>query len=155
MCCYHTAVSVPSFSSVECIGFVIILSNSSFKLLVAYRPPSSFIAYFFTEFEFLIELQLSSNIDLFFIGDYNIHIDDLNDYNARHFLELLNSFDLLQYVTHPTHDSGHTIDLVITKASSKFVICPFLLDTYISDHKTVCIDLNLAKPTVHKTAFFL
>ena len=24
---------------------------------------------------------------------------------------------------------------------------------YISDHKTVCIDLDLPKPTVHKTMF--
>ena len=28
-----------------------------------------------------------------------------------------------------------------------------MLDTYISDHKTVCIDLDLPKPTVHKTTF--
>ena len=28
-----------------------------------------------------------------------------------------------------------------------------MLDTYISDHKTICIDLDLSKPTVHKTTF--
>ena len=55
-----------------------------------------------------------------------------------------------QYITHATHDSGHTIDLVITDASSTYVICPLLLDTNISDRKTVCIDLHLIKPTVHK-----
>ena len=33
----------------------------------------------------LLELQIASNIDLFFIGDFNIH-EDLNDYNARLFL---------------------------------------------------------------------
>ena len=53
-----------------------------------------------------------------------------------------------------TYDSGHTIDLVITNASSKFKICPFILDTYISGHKTICIDLDILKPTVHKTTFF-
>ena len=26
-----------------------------------------------------------------------------------------------------------------------------MLDTYISDHRTVCIDFDLPKPTVHKT----
>ena len=128
-------------------------SNSSFKLFVVYRPPSLPIANFFTEFESLLELQIASNIDLFFTGDFNIHIEDLNDCNTRHFLKLLNTFDLLQHVTCPTHDSGHTIDLLITNASSKFTICPFMLDTYISDHKTVCIDLDLPKPTVHKTTF--
>ena len=28
-----------------------------------------------------------------------------------------------------------------------------IFDTCISDHKTVCIDLDLPKPTVHKTTF--
>ena len=107
----------------------------------------------FTEFESLLELQIASNVDSFFIGDFNIHIEDLNDYNARLFLKLLNTFDLLQNITHPTHDSDHTIDLVITNASSKFIIRPFMLDTYVSDHKTICIDFDLSKPTVHKTTF--
>ena len=150
---HHTAISIPSFSSFECIGSVITSSNSSFKLFVIYRSPSLPIANFFTEFESLLELQIASNVDSFFIGDFNIHIEDLNDYNARLFLKLLNTFDLLQNITHPTHDSDHTIDLVITNASSKFIIRPFMLDTYVSDHKTICIDFELSKPTVHKTTF--
>ena len=48
-----------------------------------------------------------------------------------------------------------TIDFVITNVSSKFIIYPFMLDTYISDHKTICIDLDLPKPTVHNKSFFL
>ena len=28
-----------------------------------------------------------------------------------------------------------------------------MFDMYISDHKTICIDLDLSKPTVHKTTF--
>ena len=85
---HHTAISIPSFSSFECIGSIITSSNSSFKLFVVYRPPSLPIANFFTEFESLLEFQIASNIDLFFIGDFNIHIEDLNDYNTRHFIKL-------------------------------------------------------------------
>ena len=33
---HHTAISIPSFSSFECIGSVITSSNSSFKLFVVY-----------------------------------------------------------------------------------------------------------------------
>ena len=151
---HHTAISIPSFSSSECISSVITSSNSSFKIFVVYRlllPTANF----FTEFKLILELQITSYIDLFFIEDFNIHIEDLNDYNTRYFLKLLNTFDLLQHVTLPTHDSGHTIDLVITNASSKFIICPFILDTYISDHKTIYINLDLPKQTVHKTTFNL
>ena len=92
---HQAAISIPSFSSFECIGSVITSSNLSFKLFVVYRPPSLPIANFFTEFESLLELQIASNTDLSFTGDFNIHIEDLNDYNTRHFLKLLNTFYLL------------------------------------------------------------
>ena len=83
---HHTAISVALFSLFECIGSVITSSNSSSKLFVAYWPPSLPIANFCTEFESLLELQIVSNVDLFFIGDINIHIEDLNYYNVCHFL---------------------------------------------------------------------
>ena len=61
---------------------------------------------------------------------------------------------LLQHVTIPTHDSGHTINLVITISFLKIYDKPiFMLDICISGHKTICIDLDLSKPTVHKTTF--
>ena len=104
----HQTASIPSFSSFECIGSVNTSSNSSFRLFVVYRPPSLLIANFFDEFESLLELRTASNIDLFFIGDFKIHIEDLNDCNARHLIKLLKTFDLLQHGTCPTHDSGHT-----------------------------------------------
>ena len=50
-------------------------------------------------------------------------------------------------------NSGHVLDLIITNASSNLVTCPFLLDTYISDHKTVCVDIDLPKPNINKVTF--
>ena len=66
------------------------------------------------------------------------------------FLKLLNTFNLCQHVSFPTHNSGHVLDSIITNASSNLVTCPFLLDTYISDHKTVCVDIDLPKPNINK-----
>ena len=70
-----------------------------------------------------------------------------------HFLKLLNTFNLCQYVSFPTQNSGHVFDLIITNASSNLVTCPFLLDTYISDHKTVCVEIDLPKPYTNKVTF--
>ena len=150
---YHTHASTPVFSTFECVSSVITSSNSSLKLFVVYRPLSSSMFTFITEFEFLLKFHFSVNIDLIFVGDFSIHIDDLNDVNSIHFLKLLNTFNLCQHVSFPTHNSGHVLDLVITNASSNLVTCQFLLDTYISDHKTVCVDINLPKPKVNKVAF--
>ena len=104
---------------------------------------------FFTEFESLLEFHISSKVDLIFIGDFNIHVDDLNNPNSLYFLKLLNTFNLCQHVSFPTHNSGHILDLIITNASSNLVICPYMLDTYISDHKTVSVNIDVPKPTVN------
>ena len=108
---------------------------------------------FFTEFESLLEFLISSKVDLTIVSDFNIHVDELNDSNALHFLKLLNTFNLCQQVSLPTHNSGHILDLIITNASSNLIICPYVLDSYISDHKTVCVDIDLPKPAVNKVTF--
>ena len=46
-----------------------------------------------------------------------------------------------------------TFSFFITNVSCKFNIRPFYIDTCISDHKTVCVDLNLAKLRIKKKTF--
>ena len=150
---HHTLVSTPAFSTFECIGSVITSSNNSFKLFVVYRPPSSSMSTFFTEFESLLKFHISSKVDLIFDNNFNIHVADLNDSNSLYFLKLLNTFNLYQYVSLPTHNSGHILDFIITNASSNLVICPYMLHTYISDYKTLCVDFDLPKPAVNKVTF--
>ena len=41
----------------------------------------------------------------------------------------------------------------MTNASSKLAIYPSLVDTYISDHKTIYIDLDIPKPVAKKFSF--
>ena len=56
-------------------------------------------------------------------------------------------------VSFPTH-SGHILELIITNDSSKLNIHPFcIIDTCISDHKTICVDLNLPRPHIKKQLF--
>ena len=149
----HTSIKTKIFSFFECIGWVITSPHSTFKLFVIYRPPSSSIFKFFTKLESLIECHISSSIDLFFLGDFNIKIYNINNYNTQHFKRLLQNFGLSQHVFFPTHDPGHILDLIITKVSSKFNIRPFCIDTCIFDHNTVCVGLNLAKS--HRKKLFL
>ena len=150
---HHTFVSTPVFSTFEYIGSVITSSNNSFKLFAVYRLPSSSMSTFFTEFESLLEFHISSKVDLIFVGDFNMRVDDLNDPNSLHFFKLLNRFNLCQHVSLPTHNSGNILDLIITNASSNLVICPYILETYILDHKTVCVDIDLPKPAFNKVTF--
>ena len=53
--------------------------------------------------------------ELFVVVDFILHVDSSCDVNAVHFCDLIASFDLKQWVTMPTHTSGYTLDLIITR----------------------------------------
>jgi len=52
------------------------------------------------------------------LGDFNLHLDDPEDTYATSFLTLLETFDLKQHITKPTHISGNILDPIITKSIS-------------------------------------
>ena len=150
---HRTYLSNPVFSSFKWVGSVITSLNSLFTLFVVYHPPWSSMSTFLTEFESLLKFHISSNIYVIFVGDLKILINNLNDVNLLHFFKLLNSFNLCRHVSFPIHNSSHILDLIVTNASSNLVTGPYLLNTYISDHKTVCIDIGHSKPNVNKVTF--
>ena len=101
----------------------------------------------------MLEFHTSSKGDLIFVSQFNIHVDDLNDPNSFRFFKQLNTFNLCQHVSLPTHNSGHILDLIIANASLNLLICPYMLDTFISNHRTACVEIDLPKPTVNKVTF--
>src|SRR5207244_13415902 len=96
------------------------IASSSYIILTIYRPPASNIGLFLSEFSSLLEDIISSPSELIITGDFNIHVDDATCHTATSFLSILDSFGLSQLVDFPTHISGHTLDLVITRSSSTF-----------------------------------
>ena len=77
------------------------------------------------------------------VGDMNIHVNVPDDADAIKFLDLLNCMGLTQHVTTPTHRSGHTLDLIITRDLDSFVQTSPISDSFLSDHCTVLFELTL------------
>src|SRR4029434_4642628 len=73
-----------------------------------------------------------------------IHVDNGNDSKARDFMNLLNSMDFTQHITEPTHNHGHTLDLVITKGLT--TVISSVCDLALSDH--FCIFFEALVPKV-------
>ena len=98
------------------------------RILVIYRPPGrSSYDLFYEEFSKLIEQTAVTPGGLLIVGDFNLHVDDGDDFQARRFVDILESYNLKQYVTGATHISGHTLDLVITKSNDASLhSCPIL-----------------------------
>ena len=101
-------LNLPTFSSFEYLAFS--LPNSVTSILI-YRPPTSHPS-FLSELSELLTLASTLSSRLLLTGDFNVHVDRPNDPLTRDFLSLLDSFHITQHVDFPTHNKGHTLDLV-------------------------------------------
>ena len=117
------AVSSPSYSSFDVSSITLKLPSSKLTVFNVYRRPSSSVhsqklSIFFEQFQNFLTSAATTPHEFLISGDFNFHVDDLKDSSSQQFLSLLSSFDLTQHVSCPTHNFGHTLDLVITSTNS-------------------------------------
>ena len=93
-----------------------------------------------------MESVLISPGRLLLLGDFNFHIEDPTKNDAQQFMDLIDSLGLKQHVQGPTHERGHTLDLVITR-SSEFCAMQFELEDILpSDHSLIRFVTDLNRP---------
>ena len=126
-------VTTKAFTTFEHMLLKLTSSSRSYFFLTVYRPPCSSKADFLSEFSLFLEDFASIASDFFILGDFNLHIDNPSDTYGSAFTTLLETFDLSQHISEPTHSSGHVLDLLITKSSSIVSDC-VLTDPGLSDH---------------------
>ena len=137
-----------SFRSFEYLDASFI-NVTNVRVIVIYRPPAVGLSpeIFLDDFSTLLEELIICSEELLIMGDFNLHIDDIENTQAVRFISLLDSFGLKQHVVSPTHRGGHILDLVITRdhcvALEVSNIC--VLEQPVSDHKPIWFNLNLEK----------
>ena len=112
--------------SFEFSEYLVCTGSLRIRLVIIYRPPYSInhpvtVNSFIDEFSEYLESVILSNELICLTGDFNIHVDDYNDPAACRFLDLLESMSLTGHVAEPTHELGHTLDLVITRKSDNLI----------------------------------
>src|SRR5277367_3692247 len=142
-----SVISLPTFSSFEalCVNFSV--SNFSCSLLTVYRPPSLSTCTFISEFSSVLENLASTSSELLITGDFNHHIDCTSDPTVSQLLSLLDAFDLTQLIIFPTHSSGHTLDLFITRHSSTIISEIDSIISPFSDHYSIYSVLTVPSST--------
>ena len=91
------------------------IKRRMFSILGVYRPPDGSIPQFLDSFTELLVDIVASNTELVILGDFNIHVNDVNDPNANIFLDIMTAPGLRQHVRGPTHKSGNCLDLIFTE----------------------------------------
>ena len=72
------------------------------RVLVVYRPPTSSMTVFMTEFQTVLE-TISALPEVIIAGDFNIHVDVSTDKSATDFIWLVEMFGFSQLVATSTH----------------------------------------------------
>ena len=142
------------FSSFEFVFCVLQTKLCKVNIVNIYRLPYSnkhkcTPKMFLDDFERLLEVLLDHPGILLIVGDFNIHMEDSNHYTTT-FLSLLESNNLAQFVTRPTHIKGGIIDLVILdKATSLKELCVDY--SFVTDHYPITFSLNITMQDRGKT----
>ena len=90
-------------------------SNSFLNILGIYRPPDSSIPQFLDIFMELLVDIVTSNTNLVVLGDFNIHVNKIDDPNAGIFLDTMTALGMKQHVVGPPIEA----ETVLTWSSLK------------------------------------
>ncbi len=136
-------VSFGQYLSFEYLG-IVLKGAPRILFIIIYRPPKYSPA-FVEEFTELLSM-ISSEFDCFAVaGDFNIHIDNAEIKTTKEIITVLNIFDLIQHVHGPTHNRGHTLDLLISRGLNISSIV--IKDVALSDHFCIFFDILISVTT--------
>ena len=143
-----TKPEITNYSSFEHATGNIQKGPTVYTIIGLYHPPQGTDpkvsnANFLDQLSDLLSHVIPKHQDIIIMGDFNIHINDLEDQDAQILKDTLNAFNLKQHINIPTHNLGHTIDLIIT---SNNYMGPLIPGSYISDHRMITLNTNIPKP---------
>ena len=133
------------YKTVEPTCFNINTGYRIVNLIAIYMPPDSNILELCNEFTNLLQNHINSS-DLLLLEDFNIAVHKPLDAEPATFLEMLDSFNLVNKVDKPTHRLSNTLDLIIHDANSN-TGPKIKVDRLFSDHSIVFFDITIPSTT--------
>ena len=106
---------------------------------VVYRPPKLNEDFIQDFADFLAGIVVKCDRFLV-VGDFNVHVCCETKPLVRDFLDLIDSFNLTQSVCGPTHEKGHTLDLVLSFGLT--VNISEICETRISDDLPILFNIT-------------
>ena len=100
------------------------------------------VGVFLEEVVKLFEHLVALKDDILLAGDINIHMDT-DEYSTMKFKDILDTFNIVQYVKFPTHIQGHTLDIIATFGDSPCVSSVEANEYDISHHHLIDFQLSV------------
>ena len=124
------------------------IKNKTIHIPGIYHPPPKqhlTKAIFLDELLELLTTRLPNIENAIILGDFNIHIEDTNDYNSKMFVDTLEALGLKQHITEPTHHKGNILDLIFTETASQIKVSEHNMPDFISDHRLISATISVEK----------
>jgi len=141
---------LPICDTFEAVCVRLTTAEGPILLVNVYRPGSTRLSdAFYDELASVLETLVVHTCPVVIGGDLSIHVHNADDSEARRLHELLTAFDVVQYVSAPTHCRGGTLDLVMTFLDQP--VCDMRVDPagpILSDHAVITCRLPV---TVDRT----
>ncbi|XP_077782882.1 uncharacterized protein LOC144327417 [Podarcis muralis] len=112
--CSFRALPSPAISGIECVGLVW-GTKESLAVWLVHRPPSTPTATLSDLLEVVAGWALEFP-NLLVLGDFNVHADAAPSSQALDIVTSMAALGLSQFVFGPTHQAGHTLDLIFGAA---------------------------------------
>ena len=122
--------------------------NGSFRIIAIYRPPSASESSFLEDFISFIEDNCLIGTPFIITGDFNFHFDKHDSPNIIKLNNILESFSLVQHISFPTHEKGHTLDVIITKSTSPIIPSEVAKGPLLTDHFAIRCVLDVPEITL-------
>ena len=138
-------IKVKQFQTFKhCVVKINLLNNKWVTFISIYRLDYEAIDVFFTEFTELLEFTVSEKCII--AGDINIHCDVVDDGHTVQLNNLLTAFNLTQVIDVPTHNKGHTLDVVIARIHETKIAEVDVSDIALSDHYLLSFSADCTAP---------
>ena len=136
----------PQITSFELMEAVLTICSISLRLIVIYRMPPSKInglktGTFYEEFSEYVEKLSCASGKVIILGYFNIIFLDTSGFAYERFVDILETFDFVQHINKPTHNSGHLLDYIITRKDISGVSNVYVSD-FICDHRALHVSLS-------------
>ena len=134
-----STISLSTQTSFQSIGGELECDQSYLIILSTNRPPGRTTT-FFSELQDIMSHISTLSHDLNLMGELQSSTDSSLSV-ARQLSDILETFDVHQYLDFPTHINSHSLDLMIS--SSRFNVLSVSTSELISDHCSVVADLKI------------
>lgn len=130
----HTIVKLP-------------LANKKMLIMISiYRLLDIAVSTFFDEMAELLDQYAVENEDIIIAGDINIHMETESTH-TKQFTDLLQLYNLKENVFDPTHEKGHTLDVIVTPNKEHYIHDIEITDTDLSDHFLIDFSMTVERRT--------